>query len=340
MFENTLNVVKGITIAPPVIGRITMGHSKVIQKDGGTRAMPVRDDHFSITTLVQNKVDRTWEPHPVESTLKKANEKLIAIPVTIAYNDPNLNLHNSYSAFDSKTGRVLCSGNGEKARRCTDRGVQDIDCPRPEACPYGQAARCKNMSRAYFRIEGCDDELGVFVLRTTSWNSLSALGTRLSQLSGLTQGQMAGMPMMLTLKSKTSSASFREAFYFADLTTRPGQTILQAVKQARDFQQSMFDAHLSIAGMEEALRAGLANSDFADEIEDVDEWLSDEDLAAAAEGDSSLAATRAGLGDLDKNLKALIEAQTSSKPTESDAATPSQPQAEAEEQGAVLNIVC
>ena len=339
MYESTLNVVKGITIAPPVIGRITMGHSKVIQKDGGTRAMPVRDDHFSITTLVQNKVDRTWESHPVEATLKKANEKLVAIPVTIAYNDPNLNLHNSYSAFDSKTGRVLCSGNGEKARRCTDQGVQNIDCPRPEACVYGQATRCKNMSRAYFRIDDSEDELGVFVLRTTSWNSLSALGTRLSQLCGLTHGQTAGMPMMLTLKSKTSSASYREAFYFADLTTRPGQTILQAVKQARDFQQGMAEAHLSIAGMEEALRAGLANSDFADEIEDIDEWLSDEELAAAAENDPSLAAAKAGLGNLDNNLKALVAAQTTPKAPEGDAATPYSPAPETDEQGAVLNIV-
>lgn len=114
MNQFTLNVVKGVTISPPVIGRITMGHSKVTQKDGGTRALPVRDDHFGITTLIQNKVDRTWEPHPVEASLKKANEKLVAIPVTLAYNDVNLNLKNRYSAFDSKSGRVLCSGTARR----------------------------------------------------------------------------------------------------------------------------------------------------------------------------------------------------------------------------------
>ena len=325
MSESTLNVVKGVTIAPPVIGRITMGHSKVSQKDGGTRALPVRDDHFGITTLVQNKTDRVWESHPIEASLKKANEKLVAIPVTIAYNDPNLNLHNRYSAFDNKSGRVLCAGNGEKARRSTEEGVQDIDCPRPEACKYGQAQRCKSMSRAYFRIEGSDDELGVFALRTTSWNSLSALGTRLSQLNGLTQGKMAGMPMMLVMKGKTTSASFRDIFYFADLTTRPGQTIMQAVKHAKDYQQDMFDAGLSIEGMEEALRAGLANGDFADEIEDVEEWLSDEALVAAAESGIPPSLVGSGLEDLAKNLKSLVAAATKTETeTENEPATEGQ----------------
>lgn len=307
MSDFILNVVKGITIAPPVVGRITMGHSKSIVKSGETRYLPIRDDHFGITTLVQNKSDRTWEAHPLEEKLKKANEKLVAIPVTIAYNDPNLNLQNRYSAFDNKTGRVLCAGNGEKARRSTSEGVQNMDCPRPEACRYGQDQRCKSMSRAYFRVEGAEDELGVFALRTTSWNSLSALGTRLSQLNGLTQGRIAGMPMMLVMKGKTSAASFRDIFYFADLITRPGQSLMQAVKHAHDYQQGMFEAGLSIEGMEEALRAGLANSDFADEIEDVDEWLSDEELIAAASGNNN-SIEGAGLGKLAENLKSLVEA--------------------------------
>ena len=306
MTESILNVVKGITITPPVVGRITMGHTQLSSRNGDMRALPVRDDHFGITTLVQNKVDRGWERHPLEAGLAKANGKLTAIPVRIAFNDPNLNLQNRYSAFDNRSGRVLCSGNGEKARRLSDAGVQDIACPRPEVCKYGQAQHCKSMSRAYFRIEGNDDELGLFVLRTTSWNSLSALGTRLASLHGLTQGAMAGIPMMLVLKGKTASASFREVFYFADLVTRPGQTLLQAVNEGAEYQRTMADAGLSLTGMEDALRAGLANSDFADEIDDIDEWLPDDALIAAA-GGVETKAIKAGLGNLAENLKKLAE---------------------------------
>ena len=164
------------------------------------------------------------------------------------------------------------------------------------------------MSRAYFRIEGSDDELGVFVLRTTSWNSLSTLGTRLSQLTGLTQGKIAGMPMMLVMKGKTSVASFREVFYFADLVTRPGQTLLQAVKQAKEFQDGMEQAGLSIEGMESALRAGLSNGDFADEIEDVDEWVSDEELIDVAESGVSPPLVGTSLETLAMNLQSLVKA--------------------------------
>jgi len=258
--------------------------------------------------LIQNKTDRVWETDPLEESLKKANERLVAIPITIAYNDPNLNLNNRFSTFDNKTGRVLCAGNGDKARRSTDQGVLNIDCPRPEACQYGQAQRCKSMNRAYFRIEGSADELGVHVLHTTSWNSLSALGTRLSQLHGLTQGVMAGMPMMLVMKGKTTTASFRDIFYFADLVTRPGQTLLQAVKQAKVFQNDLNEAGLSISGMEDALRAGLANGDFADEIDDVDEWLSDEELINAADRGFPSALVGSGLETLAKNLQSLVQA--------------------------------
>ena len=274
-----LTINKGITLTPPVIGRITMGHT-VVKGEGKT--LPVKDDHFSLTTLVQNKTTREWGVHDLQKVHGKGSAKLRAIPVTIAYNDVNLNLNNSFSAFDPKKGRVLCTGNGDRARRVTDEGVKEIDCPRPEACKYGQDARCKNMSRAYFKVDGQEDELGVFILRTTSFNSLNYLGTRLGQLSALTGGCMAGVPMMLIMESKTTAQSFREPFHYADLVTRPGMTLFDAVKQGRDYQLAVTEAGLSLEGMEEVLRGGLANSDFADDIEDMNEWFSDDDLVAAA----------------------------------------------------------
>ncbi|TXT28134.1 MAG: hypothetical protein FD131_3267 [Rhodocyclaceae bacterium] len=272
-----VSVNKGITLTQPVIGRIAMGHT-VLRDD---KALPVKDDHFTLTTLVQDRETRVWEEHPIQQTHSKADEKLRAIPVRIAYNDVNLNLNNSYTAFDPKKGRVLCTGNGVRARRATEDGVEEIDCPRPEACEYGQRQRCKNFSRAYFRVEGQEDELGTFILRTTSYNSLDRLGSRLNQLSGLTGGRIAGMPMMLVMTGKSTTQSFRDAIQFADLVTRPGMNLISAVKEANDYQATMSQAGLSLDNLEIALRAGLANSAFADELEDVDEWLTDEDLIDA-----------------------------------------------------------
>ena len=292
-----VSVHKGMALTTPVIGRIAAGHT-IVRND---RALPVRDDHFSITTLVQDKNTRAWETHPIQKEISQANEKLRAIPVRIAYNDVNLNLQNSFSAFDMSSGRAQCVGNGERARRMTEDGVKNIDCPGPSACEYGQRMRCKNFSRAYFRIEGQKDELGAFILRTTSFNSLDRLGSRLSQLAGLTGGQIANMPMMLVLKAKTTTQSFREPIYFADLETRPGMSLMDAVKEARAYREAMEQAGLSLEGLEDALRAGLANSDFADEIEDVDEWFSDDELIAVVEQH----APHAGLRGMD-SLKARL----------------------------------
>lgn len=307
-----LNINKGITLTQPVIGRITMGHT-VIRPEGKT--LPVKDDHFGLTTLVQDKATRAWEEHALQKKVlgdKKGNakdnakDKLRAIPVRIAYNDPNLTLHNSYSAWDAQKGRILCCGNGVKARRLTEDGVKDIDCPRPEACEFGVRQRCKNMSRAYFQVEGQEDELGVFILRTTSFNSLNYLGTRLAQLTGLTGGRLAGMPMMLVMETKTTTQSFREPIQFADLVTRPGMKLITAIQQANEYQKAMADAGLSLEGMEIALRAGLANSDFADEIEDMDEWISDDALiAAVGEQQSARKSGLKGMDDLTEKLAAL-----------------------------------
>jgi len=321
--ESNIKIITGVTLTPPTIGRIMMGHTELRGSGDGARAIPQKDDHFTITTLTQC-ANRIWEPHPIAAKLGRANEKLTTIPVTVAYNDPNLTLHNRYSCFDAKTGRTMCAGDGTTARRITTAGVQSIECARPEGCEYGQNSRCKSMTRAYFRIDGQDDELGVFVLRTTSFNTLERLAGRLSRLHGLTGGKLAGMPMSLTINSKTSAASYRTPFWFADLVQRPGMTLAQAVANAVEYQRAQEEAGLSQEGLEAAIRAGLGQSDFADELEDAEEWLSDEELAGAAERslqrqglrglDSLAAAARQG-----EAASGQIEMQASSEPAASSA---------------------
>jgi hypothetical protein len=295
--ENS-NVVAGVTLAPPVVGRITMGHVAV----RGDKAIPQKDDFFRITSLVQNK-DRSWEAHPIEATVRRAcgaQAKLAAIPVRIAYDAPSLTLINRYTAFDGKSGRVLCAGNGARARRATEDAVRDIGCPRPEACEYGVRMRCKSYTRVHLRIEGQTDEFGVFVLRTTGHNTLRYLSARLNALHGLTHGKLAGLPMLLVLRAKSTTASFREPVYFADLTTRPEQTLLAAIEAMRAYQREFEAAGLSLPALEAQLLAGLANGDFSDEIEDVDEWVGDETLLTQATGNLA----RQGLRGLDAAVAA------------------------------------
>ena len=281
-----INIVRGVALSPPVIGRIGMGHTVLRKSGSDVKAIPVRDDHFTITTLVQEKATREWERHPLHQKLTEGADDLLlrAIPVRIAYNDPALNLQNRHSCFDRQTGRAHCMGNGRTARRVINNEVQTIDCPGSDTCEYGKTFYCKNMTRAYFRIEGQEDELGTFILRTGSHNSLTALATRFEKLGSLTGQRMANMPMLLIMVSKTSQQSNREAFQFADLVQRPGMSILDAAKEAQSHLKTMADAGLQVDAMEATLRAGMQLSDFADSPEDIDEWLSDENLVRAAGG--------------------------------------------------------
>lgn len=280
--KSTLKINKGVTITPPAIGRIMMGHteSQTSKNDGETRVLPVRDDHFTVTTLVQNH-DRSWRRHAIEKTLAENDKPITAIPVRLAYNDPGLTLTNQFVAFSTK-GRPLCVGDGDKAKRLTDRGITPIDCPRNHACAFGKENRCKGMSRIYLQIEGQEDPLDVFVLRTTSHNTLDAIGGQLARLHGYTNGVLAGMPLLLQIVEKTSAQSMRTPFYFATLKLRPGMTLAKTLAAAKAWQEELSAANLDQEGMEEAMRAGLANSDFADVLEDAEEWQDDQDIAELA----------------------------------------------------------
>jgi hypothetical protein len=295
--------VKGFPITPHIIGRIATGH--MASSLTGKR-LPVKDDYFHITTLVQEKKDDgEWEPHPIVSDLGKANEKLKSIPVRIAYNDPDLNLRNSFSLFDNMTGRLACSGDGVKGRRFVEKeGIQDIECPGPELCAQGQY--CKNYSRAYFKIEGQDDELGVFILRTTSWNGLNAIYSTLKQLAGFTGGRIAGMPMALVLATKTTRMSYGEPVYYAKLVQRQGMSLLDAIKAANDYQKEIVEAGLSQEGLEAALREGLQNSDFALEEMPEDLFISDDDLVAVTGNASGLKNLDRAVSNIDKSPPVVL----------------------------------
>ncbi|MGC9208155.1 MAG: hypothetical protein ACP5EO_14075, partial [Acidithiobacillus sp.] len=120
-------MIKGLAITPPILGRIAIG--KVVEKNG--KRLPEKDDAFTITTQVQQQGE--WMLHPLHLQLQQAqgNQKLRSIPVTLLFNDPDLNLRADYSAFDKATGRPLCVGNGETAKRMLPEGVQSVACPGP-----------------------------------------------------------------------------------------------------------------------------------------------------------------------------------------------------------------
>jgi hypothetical protein len=196
-------MLKGLALTPPVVGRISIG--KMVEKNG--KRLPEKDDEFTVTSQVQTK--EGWVNHPVDESLRKsAGGKLRSIPVRLLFDDPDLNLRASYCMFDRTSGRPLCVGDGSACKRSTASGIQTLPCPAPESCELAQGGACKPYGRMNVRI-GDEDELGSFIFRTTGFNSIRTLATRLKYFEAVSGGLLAALPLDLRLRGKSTTQSHR-----------------------------------------------------------------------------------------------------------------------------------
>ncbi|CAB3790950.1 phage capsid protein [Paraburkholderia fynbosensis] len=267
-------MLKGLSITPPVIGRISIG--RIVEKNG--KRLPEKDDAFTITTQVQQRGD--WLLHPLNESLRKATTgKLRAIPVRFLFNDPSLNLRAEYSLFDRDTGRPVCVGNGETCRRVTEGGITGMGCPTPDACAFGQAGNCKPFGRLNVAI-GDEDELGSFVFRTTSFNSIRTLAARLHYFSAVSGNLLSCLPLELKLRGKSTTQSYRSAIYYVDLNVRSGSTLEETIVGARELDARRRASGFDQAALDTAAHAGFSNGAFEESIEDggavVDEFYPQE----------------------------------------------------------------
>lgn len=251
-------MLKGLAITPPVVGRISIG--RIVEKNG--KRVPEKDDQFTLTTQVQQRGERML--HPLNEALRKATAgKLRAIPVRVLFNDPDLNLRAEYSLFDRDTGRPVCVGNGESCRRVTDGGIEALPCPSPDGCTFGRQGNCKPYGRMNVII-GDDDEMGSFIFRTTSYNSIRTLAARLHYFRAVSGNLLACLPLELKLRGKLTTQSYRSAIYYVDLGVRSGSTLEQALIEAKELDARRRAAGFDQAALDAAARAGFANGAFED----------------------------------------------------------------------------
>lgn len=287
-------MLKGLALTPPVIGRIAIG--KVVEKNG--KRLPEKDDEFTVTSQVQNKDG--WVNHPVDETLRKTpSSKLRNIPVRLLFDDPDLNLRANYSLFDRTTGRPLCVGNGETCRRSTASGIQTLPCPSPEACELAKGGYCKPYGRLNVRI-GDEDELGSFVFRTTGFNSIRTLSTRLKYFHAVSGGLLSTLPLELRLRGKSTTQSHRAAIYYVDLTVRTGMTMSEAITTAKLQSAERNVLGFDQAALDEAARQGFAEGAFEESEEEgaavVEEFYPDE-FDNGSSGKIVSTGTKPGLAD-------------------------------------------
>lgn len=251
-------MLKGLAITPPVVGRISIG--RIVEKNG--KRIPEKDDQFTLTTQVQQRGE--WMLHPLNETLRKAaSGKLRAIPVRMLFNDPDLNLRADYSLFDRDTGRPVCVGNGETCRRAGDAGIENLPCPSPDGCAFARQGGCKPYARLNV-IVGDEDEMGSFIFRTTSYNSIRTLAARLRYFRAVSGNLLASLSLELRLRGKSTTQSYRSAIYYVDLGVRSGSTLEDTLMQARELDARRRAAGFDQAALDAAARSGFANGAFED----------------------------------------------------------------------------
>ena len=262
---------EGLVYTPVELGTIRLGRMESVD-DGPDR--PVMTDHFRVTTLV--KRDGDWIDHRLQGDLLKrqqpdpagdegessANRKLRAIPIHVQFNSPDLVIRSNLQAFDLKSKRLVCasSGGGVAKRAEADGSVEEVECVGNEACEFAarEGVRCKFFGRLHVQIDGQEHPENGFILRTSSFNSLTNIEAQLARYHAAFGGRLAGVPFVLRLRSRSTSKSFWRPIYFVDVELN-GVTMAEAVKLARKHEQEQDDAGLDIAALEAVARQGLAN---------------------------------------------------------------------------------
>lgn len=258
-------MIKGLAITPPVIGRITIG--KLVCKND--KWLPEKDDSFTLTTQVKTRGD--WMLHPLHQQYSEAvtNNKIRAIPVRVLFNDTDLNLRAEYSAFDRHTGRPLCVGNGETAKRVSQEGIEELACHGPERCPFAQQQGCKLYGRLNVQVDGQNDELGSFIFRTTGYNSVRTLAARLQYFHAVSGGLTRYLPLMLRLRAKSTTQSYQTPVYYVDLTLRDGDKLAGVVAYARELAAMDEEAGIITEQLEQTAKRLLQNGQFEDSEEEI-----------------------------------------------------------------------
>lgn len=173
------------------------------------------------------------------------------IPIRLYFNRPENAISIRYQAYRAGGNMPVCSGDGKNAKQLVLAAdntptMQDVPCPAPDLCPLvaGGGAVCRRQVRMTVQIEGQNDPLSVFEVRSSSLNTYRALKAQL-QLIAKRFGGLRHVPLKLALWQASNEASSYEPFSLVrlELDASNEREAMQKAKDARD--------ELSAAGIED-----------------------------------------------------------------------------------------
>ena len=195
-----------------------------VVRNGGVRVedgQPFQDDEFKVSGHLR-ATDHEWSPDPLDALLRMGGDQpLRTIPIKLAFDDLNLTMTHRFTSF-AEGGEIRCSsGSDGQAYRHeeTSAGLQVLACNGPAACDFARARGCSMQSSFAFHIEGQEEADLPFVLRSAS-EHMSDIRGYLAYLRGMLGGQLAGVPLELTLEERQSPGTVDATYLHPSLRPR------------------------------------------------------------------------------------------------------------------------
>ena len=180
-----------------------LGELRQTKNKEGTYRLPKKLDHFLITTTERddtgNFIHNTSLMKEVAEVVNEPAGHLTTIPIYLLFDDIDSNFYTCYNCYQGKTR--ICTGDGEKA--VILKTGEEITCPCPRLAPeYDGKTPCKPYGRLNIILQTMDIIGGVWVYRTTGWNSVQdILGSLL--IVKRQAGKLSGIPLVMKLFPKT-----------------------------------------------------------------------------------------------------------------------------------------
>lgn len=270
--------IKGLTPSLAECGKIKIGVKGETRKGkGGEYRLPKKLDYFIVTTMEKGDPKKGELDDFITDTgiMGKLGANCREIPVRLPYDDPSLNFPTSYAYYDSAA--CQCRGDGEVA--LTSMG-ELIEC-HPETCPNVKSKKCKPNGILSVILDDAPRVGGVYKFRTTGWNSINNLISSMELIRGLTNGFLAGLPLMLTLTPKHVTVPGSKAttiIYMVNLEYRGSLAdMAKAIKQTMDTRALM---QYSVKDFEKLAEEALSLPEAPEECKDIVEEFYPEAIKA------------------------------------------------------------
>lgn len=288
-------MINGMAINPVILGRISIG--EIV--DIGDAKYPKRTDEFRLTSNV--KIGGLWIDHPLAKEFaSETGAKLRSIPVRIMFDSVENNFRSGYASF-AEDGRQICAASGSQACRTIPGQPKEVmDCASPDRCEFAQRFGCKPYGRLIVAIDSDfeKDPLAGFAFRTSSWNSINAITSRLSQYSALMDKHIAGMPCNLVLRGRSTALSKWQPIFYVDI--EPRTSLFQAVTETKAYQAKCQSLGLNLDALDAAVANGYSTSLIVEPSDYAEIILSE--LTPSQGNDSSEATSNATLSPTE-NIK-------------------------------------